>query len=182
MRIEPVTREYILEDNGIYFENIEDGFATCATSIYVGSEPAYIKFLEKCIELNSEAHSYFDFYYYTLSADGKDRLHGFMTKEDEVLLDQLNTDSREIYFPLNKEILPLPARLTAREWFFSSFYFTKEPCLIWGNYDRRYPAFFRDEATAQIYDKLAESCKLKVEYLSRRGYRMKKTRKIYRGY
>lgn len=58
--------------------------------------------------------------------------------------------------------------LCTREIFFSTFYSTKYPCTIWGNYDMRLPVFFSSGEYVENYKTLAKEWRLFLEEYSYR--------------
>ena len=62
-----------------------------------------------------------------------------------------NYHEKNIYFKLTKESIPFITRLSTREILFSTIYFTKYPCTIWGNYNKSFPIFYHDNNDIQQY-------------------------------
>lgn len=132
--------------NIIFIDHIEQGFENYDHLLLSGTEENYFNFLEKSLLMNGVDNAFFDFYYHTLQEDEKSSFRDMLQDEDLKFL-ELFDSSQEIYFPLSEEILPFILKVTAREFLFSTFYFTKYPCTVWGNYGLKYPIFFLDENT-----------------------------------
>ncbi|RBP57935.1 hypothetical protein DES36_1264 [Alkalibaculum bacchi] len=145
----------------IYFDNIQCGFDDYHYMTLHGSEFRYKTFLKKALDLNGSDHVYVDFYYGRLEQKEKENLQSFLTQEDLQVLDFIDYDNG-IYFHLTEEILPFLIKITAQEILFSTFYFTKIPCTLWGNYELKFPIFFKDTQAKRIYEELALSCGLRT--------------------
>ena len=155
-----ISKKDFMKKELIYFDNIQDGFDHYHYFTLYGIEAQYDKFLEKAFYLNKD-HAYVDFYYGRLEENEKENLQSFLTQEDLQILDFIDYDNG-IYFPLTEEILPFSLKITAQEILFSTFYFTKIPCTLWGNYNLKFPIFFKDLEAKHIYEELARSCDLEI--------------------
>ena len=118
-----------------------------------GTEVAFISFLQEAFELNGAENSYVDFYYNVLNDEDKKKLKELINDEDKILLEEFekNYHEKNIYFKLTKESIPFITRLSTREILFSTIYFTKYPCTIWGNYNKSFPIFYHDNNDIQQY-------------------------------
>jgi hypothetical protein len=83
----------------------------------------------------------------------KIKLKELINDEDKILLEEFekNYHEKNIYFKLTKESIPFITRLSTREILFSTIYFTKYPCTIWGNYNKSFPIFYHDNNDIQQY-------------------------------
>ena len=83
----------------------------------------------------------------------KENLKELINDEDKILLEKFekNYHEKNIYFKLTKESIPFITRLSTREILFSTIYFTKYPCTIWGNYNKSFPIFYHDNNDIQQY-------------------------------
>lgn len=149
-RIKPVSRQQILDQGGIFIDRLPDGFDQYPSCILTNSEIGYQKLLLKMLELNGEDHSYFDFYFSQLEPHAKEGLGGELDSKMRGMLDQIDWEAG-IYFPLDPEVLAVVNHITAKAYLFSTFYFTKFPCVVWGNYDLRYPIFFGSKEVQMVY-------------------------------
>ena len=75
----------------------------------------------------------------------KERVKRALSEDEVKIIEDLNLGKEEIFLRLNNEILEILLKLTAKEILFSTFYFTKSKCTIWGNYNMKYPIFFEDD-------------------------------------
>ena len=137
----PISNKEFKEKVTIRFNSINDGFNNYNNKTIEGNEEAFISFLQEAFELNGEDNSYVDFYYNVLN------------DEDKILLEKFekNYHEKNIYFKLTKESIPFITRLSTREILFSTIYFTKYPCTIWGNYNKSFPIFYHDNNDIQQY-------------------------------
>lgn len=67
-----------------------------------------------------------------------------------------------VYFNLTLESIPFITRITSKEVLFSTIYFVKKPFTIWGNYNKKFPVFYREKGICDEYSKLAEKFNLKI--------------------
>ena len=137
----PISNKEFKEKVTIRFNSINDGFNNYNNKTIEGTEVAFISFLQEAFELNGAENSYVDFYYNVLN------------DEDKILLEEFekNYHEKNIYFKLTKESIPFITRLSTREILFSTIYFTKYPCTIWGNYNKSFPIFYHDNNDIQQY-------------------------------
>ena len=75
---------------------------------------------------------------------------------------QFETETRQVYYPLVAENLVFLAEITARNWLFSTFYFTKQKAVVWGNYGLEYPLFCEEGETLEGYKNIAQECGLEL--------------------
>ena len=68
---------------------------------------------------------------------------------------KLNHD--EPYYKVtDKSLIPFLARLNTREVFFVTFYFTKKPLTVWGNYNMTFSCFTENKEDLEFYKKIAK--------------------------
>ncbi len=78
----------------------------------------------------------------------------------ESIKDTLQGDT--IYFRLTKDIIPFITRLSTREVLFCTVYFTKYPFTIWGNYNKKFPCFYKADKVLDLYTDIAKECDVEV--------------------
>lgn len=152
------------KDNvNIRFNNILDGFNnfksfTIDGTLSNNSESSIIDFIYNIFEENDN-ECYIDFYITKINNNEKDNLMNLIDDEYKSLLKNIiNMNHNDIYYKVkNKNILPFFIKLNTREIFFVTFYFTKNPITIWGNYKLRFPCFFNDNDTFEHYYSIAKS-------------------------
>lgn len=53
-------------------------------------------------------------------------------------------------------------KLSLREVFFSTFYMLDYEVTIWGNYNKKFPVFYKDNEAISIYEKIAKQTGLSI--------------------
>lgn len=167
-----VSEDKFKENVRIRFNNISEGFNKYYNGILQGNtgvsgetiERSMISFIEKAFELNGTENSYVDFYYSRLGEEDKKRLEEMLSVEDREILKELKEGNLGdgIYFILTKQIISFITRLSTREILFSTIYFTKVPCTIWGNYDLKFPCFFESNEDMEKYKEISNEFDLKI--------------------
>lgn len=145
-----VNSNYIKE-RILYIKDINNGFSTYPYEIVEGNKEYLYKIIERFIEINGYENTYVDFYYSKLTKESKEIINNNLVSEEKRYLVNMNIKEDEIYFNLNKELFNILFKLTTNEILFSTFYFTKYKCSIWGNYNLRFPIFFKDENIKSYY-------------------------------
>lgn len=158
----PVNKENFEKAVAIRFNNINEGFNTYCHKTIEGSEEQLIDFINKAFNLNGADNSYVDFYYNILKEEDQQRLKALISAEDRLILENFEKSYHEkkIYFKLTKESIPFITRLSTREILFSTIYFTKYPCTIWGNYNKRFPIFYKNESDISNYLSIENELKI----------------------
>ena len=153
----------------IKFNNITEGFnryknKTISAINEENFERGMICFLQEAVKLNGIENSYVDFYYNNLEEDEKRRLKQFINSEDKEFIRKFENENgmSGVYFNLTLESIPFITRITSKEVLFSTIYFVKKPFTIWGNYNKKFPVFYREKGICDEYSKLAEKFNLKI--------------------
>lgn len=162
--IKPIREGFKIDKELLIINRIEDGFADCEYFFLEGKDLDYRVFMLEVFALNGENNSYADFYYGRLNLEQKESLKQSLSKEELRFLDRIQYGDG-IYFPLTEDLMLFLLNITIKEILFSTFYFTKYPCTIWGNYNKKFPMFFLDKETKSRYKNLANSCSLVVSDL-----------------
>lgn len=162
--MKPISGSDVIDKELLLIKRIEDGFADCESFILEGKDLDYKRFMSEVFALNGDNNSYADFYYGKLNLDQKEILKQSLPKEELQFLEKIQYEDG-IYFPLTKDLLFFLLNVTLKERLFSTFYFTKFPCTIWGNYNKNFPVFFRDVVSKKKYKELAIECNLTVREL-----------------
>ena len=145
----------------VAFKNIIDGFnsfpnITLDFKTLKFSEDKIIDLANKIYDENN-GECFIDFYISKLSKEEQNNIINLSDDRDKELLKFIienNTHSGVYYKLLSKDLIPLLTRLNTREIFFVTFYFTKKPITIWGNYDMKFPCFFENEDDLNFYRNL----------------------------
>lgn len=165
----PVSKEEFKKLVDIRFDSINEGFnnfksAMLESETLEEAEKNIIKFMEEAIILNGEDNSYVDLYFSTLEREDKEKLIGLLEEKDKEIMENIKDILQEdtIYFRLTKDIIPFITRLSTREVLFCTVYFTNYPITIWGNYNKKFPCFYRDDKVLDLYNDIAKECNVEI--------------------
>ena len=154
----------------IKFNNITEGFnryknKTISAINEENFERGMICFLEEAVKLNGLNSSYVDFYYNSLSEEDKVKLVEMVSVDDRKFIESFKEKNTTggIYYYLTLDSVPFISRLNSNEILFSSIYFTKEECTIWGNYNKRCPIFYKEEHVLMKYVDIANKYGLIID-------------------
>lgn len=136
-----MTEKGICEAGGIYFANITEGLEDYDYEILQMKAGEAEVFLNSLLDENGENRAYADFYYGKLEAESQARVDEMLDEAVCGYLHDLKAKTEELFVPLTRELLSLFVQLNEQEVLFSSFYFLKYPCTIWGNYNKQYVVF-----------------------------------------
>ncbi|QHQ59466.1 hypothetical protein Ana3638_00520 [Anaerocolumna sedimenticola] len=159
IQILSITEKELLNKNAVLLKNVEEGFANREYFILKGDRKGFKAFMHKALNRNGEAEVYADFYYPNLSIEQRNGFLKALSKENLDIFKKYNWPDK-IYIGLNSELLDFLLDITMDELLFCSFYFTRFPCTVWGNYNLTFPVFFKDSETKGRYEKLAAECEL----------------------
>lgn len=151
----PISNEEFSNKVQIKFNNILDGFDNFKNfTLEFNNEDDFISYIEN-IFLDNNSECYFDFYINKLTEKEIDNIINLYKEDDKkTLLELIDLAKahRKVYFKLkSKELIPLLTRLSTREIFFITFYFTKRPITIWGNYNMKFPYFTLNNEDLNYY-------------------------------
>jgi hypothetical protein len=150
MDITKMNLEEFKKLNSIYLDNILDGFNNYPNTTIEGTEEEVNNAIKLLVDANGFENSYGDFYYGRIDEEAKNKVKASLKAEEIALIESLELGKEDIFLRLTPELLEVLLKLTSKEILFSSFYFTKYPCLVWGNYGMKYPVFFKDETVMKI--------------------------------
>jgi hypothetical protein len=143
-RIRMGTIEGLKSAGGIYIKNIQDGFDSYDFEVVkMTLDDAYRKILSYYL-INGYENSFVDFYYFKLKEEEKMKIETFLSGEELDYLKELQKEKftlDEIIFSIDPTLLNITVKLNYYQALFSTFYFTKEPCTLWGNYNQEYVIF-----------------------------------------
>ena len=141
--IKGITQKELVEQGGIYLENIQQGFDSSKyeTKMLEGNADRLLKQVKEMREENGLEHSYVDFYYGTLLPEEKQNIRTGLSEEGRNILDSMYFRDKVLFLQLTDPLLALTAELNEKELLFCTWYFCKSRSCVWGNYDRRYPVF-----------------------------------------
>ncbi|MBU9724528.1 hypothetical protein [Diplocloster modestus] len=149
--IYPVPERVLKKKGALLFSEIEEGFSRYEHVILERTEPEYRHMLDVMLQINGREEAYCDFYYGRLSREEQRGFRRSLSEEQLAMLMNFYFQKDEVYYPLTRSMIRFLSDITAREVLFSTFYFTRYPCTVWGNYGLRYPVFFKDKRTKFQY-------------------------------
>lgn len=148
----------------VKFNNILEGYNKYkVVELFYNEQSKYVECLYidlLKIFFNKDKSLIIDFYKKNLNIESINYIKSNITLEESILLDEiLNTGDKEtIYFEINDEkYLDLLTKLNTRELFFITFYFYKSNITIWGNYNMKFPLFYKDIYEAEYYLNIAKN-------------------------
>ncbi len=142
-----MTPEKLKEQGGIYFERIQQGMSMYNwESLFFSAEKAE-HYLRELWVKNGEGYAFVDCYFPFLDEDSQEKVLEVLSKEQQLYLRNLAEQRPDLMLPLDENLLQIAVKLTDMEMLFFSFYFTKYPCTIWGNYKQNYLVFTEKEDT-----------------------------------
>jgi hypothetical protein len=165
--LKPISYEEFSILSKIRFSNINDGFSKYINGILeiddnqlsdLKGEEKYINFVKEVYRNNKSKPIIMDFYLKNIDEEGILRILEGLDYEDKlILLKQLRNENKEtVYFKIeNEEILPFVTRLSTRELLFCTIHFLEKPLTLWGNYNLKFPVFFKNSEDISFYDRIA---------------------------
>lgn len=114
-----------------------------------GTEEYVNNAIRQLVNVSGLENSYADFYYGRLDQEAKNKVKAALDEKEIMVIESLQLSAEDIFIRFNSELLEILLKLTVNEVLFSSFYFAKYPCVVWGNYGKRYPVFFKDDSVMQ---------------------------------
>lgn len=127
-------------------------------------EKEYIDFIKQCYTFN-KGKLIIDFYINRLDDGAISKILKVLDKNEQGDFLKLieNLDKEKIYFKVvNEEILDIIVKLNTRNMFFTTFYFLENELTLWGNYDLKFPMFFKDYEILKGYEEIAKMSNLNI--------------------
>lgn len=158
-----MSKEEFLRTGAIFAEQIRDAFDTYESAVLVtDNKSCMIDFLE-CVLRENEEHAYADYYYPALDAEQQSAFLSGLSEEERMEAAQFEMKPGQVFYPVDAKGIAFLLEITARNWLFSTFYFTNKKLTIWGNYDLEFPIFCEDTFTLEHYILLAKKCGLELK-------------------
>lgn len=162
----PVSKLEFKNKVNIRFNNVLDGFNdfknfTLDGNLVENSELSLINFICDVFKENNN-ECYVDFYINKIDTSEKDNLINLIDQEHKSLLQQIiDMNHDDIYYKITDiRLIPFFTKLNTKELFFVTFYFTKKPITIWGNYNFRFPCFFNNSNIFDCFYNMAKNYNL----------------------
>ena len=140
-----MTPEQLKEKGGIYFERIQQGMSLYDWESQFFSPRMAEKYLRELWIENGPEHSFVDCYYSFLEEESQEKVLSVLSPDQQEYLRNLAKSQQDLMLPLSEELLKIAITLNDTEMLFFTFYFTKTPCTIWGNYKQEYLVFTKKE-------------------------------------
>lgn len=150
----PITFAQLKQQNPLLLANIQEGFDHYPFEILEKDACWQLNFIKKLISINGPEHSFADFYFGQLPPQRQSGLINLLPADwrREVRRYDYQPDATYLQFESADEpMTEILSFISAKEYLFSTFYFTKYPCTVWSNYNLKYPVFFKDKATKLFY-------------------------------
>lgn len=139
-----VTREELEKRGALLFTNIQEGFDKYHWEILSGNENELKQKLEKLREKSGNQKAYTDFHYGSLKKEEKENVWNMLSDRGRHLLEPYKFLSKMVYLPLTDELFELTLELNCKEILFCTYYFLGESVTVWGNYEMKFPAFYKE--------------------------------------
>lgn len=156
----------------IQFKYISEGFdkykslllSPKETKNFQLGEDSYIELVKNLYDVN-DGNLIIDFYISNLSNEEYKTLYNSLNEKDKYTLELIkNKNYNSSYFVVKDEsIIDFLVRLCTREMFFVTFYFTSYPLTIWGNYNLRFPIFYKKNESIHCLKEILNKNTLKLE-------------------
>lgn len=156
----------------IQFKSISEGFdkykslllSPKETKNFQLGEDNYIDLIKNLYNLNNQ-NLIVDFYISNLSNEEYKTLYNSLDEKDKYTLELIkNKNFSSSYFVVNDEsIIDFLVRLCTKEMFFVTFYFTSYPLTIWGNYNLKFPMFYKKEESIHYLEEILNKINLNLE-------------------
>ncbi len=133
------------EHNALLISNVQDGMQQNPHEILSMTADEYLHWLRKLALKSRETGCFADFYFGRITANEKEAVLSHLPDSSREYILSLDASSDDLYYQLDGPDDPglaILADLSARELLFSTFYFTRPRCTVWGNYGLKYPVFY----------------------------------------
>lgn len=143
MKKVPLT--YLREHGALLISNVQDGMQQNPHEILSMTAGGHLQHLRRLALKSQETGCFADFYFGRISDEEKEAVLSLLPDSSREYILSLNAGPDDLYYQLdgpNDPGLAILADLSARELLFSTFYFTRPRCTVWGNYGLNYPVFY----------------------------------------
>lgn len=160
--VRSMSREEVEKAGALLIASLQEGYACYPALLLRGTEENMLEFLLQVTETQA---CYADFYYPSFGKKEQEQFLAGLSEKERTCMQSIECTEGKIYYPLDKEICTFLLDITAREWLFSSFYFTEKRAVLWGNYQMTFPLFCENEEVREHYSRLACACGLQTEMM-----------------
>lgn len=162
-----ISYEQFILSGCIFFERLEEGMKSYPYEMLEGTEEELYDKLNILYNKNGEENCFVDLYFHKLNQSERKILFTVLNEEQRLYIEKITKDSNTVFYRLTKELLEITAVLNAKEILFCTYYFSKFPCVVWGNYGRKYPIFYKDKEVREKIEGIITCKKKNMDYLQR---------------
>lgn len=159
----PISKEEFERTGAIYTETLKEAAETYESVVFTAADEQHMKRFLKRVLVENNNFAYADFYYPVLEAEQKKAFAAGLSDKEKELLASFEMKAGHIFYGLDEESQDFLFGITARNWLFSTFYYTNKKLTVWGNYNLQFPVFCEDPKTLEYYAALARECGLEIE-------------------
>lgn len=136
----------LLKEHGaLLVTNVQDAMEQHPHEILSRTPEEYLQWLRKLALKSWETGCFADFYFGRLTGEEQAAVLSWLPAGSREYVLSLDAGPDDLYYQLDGPDDPglaILADLSARELLFSTFYFTRPVCTVWGNYGLKYPVFY----------------------------------------
>jgi len=136
-----ISLEELKEKNCLYIESIDKGFNNLKHHFIEGNDNELEEFLLQKIDENGMGNTYVDFYYSRLNSEERNLVNSALSQDNIDYINKYMLEEDGIYFQMTPELFDITFKLSITEMLFSTFYFSKFPCTVWSNYNKKFIVF-----------------------------------------
>nr|WP_317380192.1 hypothetical protein [uncultured Faecalimonas sp.] len=160
--VHSISRKEAEKAGALLIGSLQEGYACYPALLLRGTKEKMKAFL---LQVTEAQQCYADFYYPSFEEKAQKQFLAGLSDQEREYMQCIECTEGKIYYPLDDEICTFLLDITAREWLFSSFYFTEKRAVLWGNYQMTFPLFCEDEEVREYYSRLARACGLQTEMM-----------------
>lgn len=162
-----VSEKEFNEISKVKIVNILDGFDNYSSGIIETSDFETLNNILKDCYFKSE-DAIIDYYGNTISEESFKNVMNNLNEKEKLLLKDIKNrfDNNIIYFKkFSLEELELVNKLSINGILFSTYSFISDEVVIWSNYNKKFPIFFKDNKTIEKYKKICATYNVGIENL-----------------
>lgn len=147
----PISKQ-LLPPQAILIDDIVQGMQAHPSKILNLTGSEYRKLISRLIEHNGTGCCYADFYYHHLDQPAQSAVLEVLSQEQQELLINMPAH-QDVFYQLEMNdtaFIDILCKLNDTAVLFSTFYFTRVPCTLWGNYNMAYPIIWEGDEAEQL--------------------------------
>ena len=158
-----ISESELKEAGCLYARTLSDAWKAYEGAVFTaGCREDMLAFLHRVFQEN-EISTYVDFYYPVFPKEEQEAFERGLSAKERELTRTFESYGGQVHYPADRECLDFLFEVTARNWLFSTFYFTNKKLMVWGNYDLKFPVFCEEEQDLDDYEALAREYRLEIE-------------------